>query len=218
MSTGAIDPGAVRRLQTHLGVTADGVFGPATLDAVLMKLGVASAATNTDATMAWGAKVSPMFRERVRIGSAELGVSPDDLMTCMAWESGRSFSPSKRNLAGSGATGLIQFMPATARSLGITTAELAAMTAKQQLDYVFKYFQPWQGKLHDLADLYMAILWPRAVGKPDDYVLFDRDVSPTTYRQNAGLDTSRDGKVTKAECAAKLYQMRAEGLQPENVG
>ena len=169
--------------------------------------------------MAWGAKVSPAFRARVRWICEQLQYpEPGDLMTCMAWESGRSFSASKRNLAGSGATGLIQFMPATARELGTTTDALAAMTAEDQLNYVFKYFEPWKGKLHDLADLYMTILWPRAVGKPDDYVLFDRNISPTAYRQNAGLDLNRDGKVTKAECASKLYAMRDEGLRPGNVG
>lgn len=210
-------------VQRKLGLEPDNVPGPKTLAAVEEALDLAAllpapnASLSPSGLMAWGAKVSPAFRERVRRGSAELGVSPDDLMACMAWESGRSFSPGKRNLAGSGATGLIQFMPTTARSLGTSTAALAAMTAEQQLDYVFKYFHPWRGKLRNLSDLYMAILWPRAVGKPDGYVLFDRDASPTTYRQNAGLDTSRDGKVTKAECAEKLYLMRAEGFRVGNA-
>jgi hypothetical protein len=166
--------------------------------------------------LAWGAKVSPEFRNKVRAISARLGCAPDDLMTCMAWESGRSFSPSKKNMAGSGATGLIQFMPATARDLGTSTAALAALTAVQQLDWVEKYFQPYKGKLATLADLYMAILWPAGVGKPMEYVLWDKRTRPTTFRQNAGLDINRDGAITKAECAAKLYAMKAEGLQPGN--
>lgn len=40
----------------------------------------------------------------------------------------------------SGATGLIQFMPSTAKQLGTTTDKLAAMTEVDQLDYVAKYF------------------------------------------------------------------------------
>lgn len=173
-------------------------------------------AAPTAATMAWGSKVSPAFRDRVRAICGKLGIKPDDLMSCMAWESGRTFSPSKKNLAGSGATGLIQFMPSTAKGLGTTTAALAAMTAEDQLDYVLKYFQPWKGRLVGLSDIYMAILWPKAVGKPDDYILF-QGPSSIAYRQNAGLDTNRDAKITKAETAAKLYAMRAEGLRPENV-
>lgn len=167
--------------------------------------------------LAWGAKVSPEFRDKVRVISGRLGCAPDDLMSCMAWESGRSFSPSKKNMAGSGATGLIQFMPKTAHDLGTSTAALAAMTAVQQLDWVEKYFQPYKGKLGTLADLYMAILWPSGVGKPMEYILWNKATRPTTYRQNAGLDINHDGAITKAECAAKLYGLKAEGLRPENV-
>ncbi|HEV2123198.1 MAG TPA: lytic transglycosylase [Chloroflexota bacterium] len=167
--------------------------------------------------MAWGAKVSPTFRERVRWIANTLKLDANDLMTCMAWESGRTFSPSKKNLAGSGATGLIQFMPATARGLGTTTAQLAKMTAEDQLNFVYKYFRPWDGKLKNLSDTYMAILWPKAVGQPEHYVLWDKAKMPTTFRQNAGLDLNKDGRVTKAECSAKLYAMKAEGLKPGNM-
>lgn len=163
--------------------------------------------------MAWGAKVSQTFRDRVRWICETLDLKPDDLMACMAWESGRSFSASKRNLAGSGATGLIQFMPSTARALGTTTDALARMTPEDQLNYVYKYLRPWKGRIKSLSDLYMTILWPKAVGKPDDYALFTGGIA---YRQNSGLDLNRDGKVTKAECSAKLYAMRAEGQKPAN--
>jgi hypothetical protein len=172
----------------------------------------------TSLPIAWGAKVSPAFRNKVREIAGRLGCAPSDLMACMAWESGRTFSPSVKNMAGSGATGLIQFMPKTAIGLGTTTANLADMSAEQQLDYVERYFQPFKGKLTSLADLYMAILWPLAVGKPLEYVLWDSRSKPTTYRQNSGLDANRDGMITKAECSAKLYAMKAEGQRTENVG
>lgn len=165
--------------------------------------------------IAWGAKVSATFRERVWWIAETLAIDPDDLMACMAWESGRSFSASVRNAAGSGATGLIQFMPSTALTLGTTTAKLAQMSAEDQLNFVYKYFRPWGGKLKTLSDLYMAILWPKGVGQPDDYVVFSGGVA---YRQNAGLDSDRNGRVTKAECAAKLYAMRAEGRRAESLG
>lgn len=167
--------------------------------------------------LAWGGSVTPEFRDKVRAISSRLGNDPSDLMACMAWESGRSFSPAKKNMAGSGATGLIQFMPATAQALGTSTDALASMTAVEQLDWVEKYFQPYKGKLRDLSDLYMAILWPAAVGKPLDYVLWEKGSRPTTYRQNAGLDANHDGTITKAECSAKLFGMKAEGMRPENV-
>jgi hypothetical protein len=174
--------------------------------------------------LAWGAKVSPAFRDKVRTISASLPCDPSDLMACMAWESGRSFRPDVRNMAGSGAVGLIQFMPTVAQELGASDDALAAMTAEAQLDYVERYFAMWKrrlapGKPFGLGDLYMAILWPAAVGKPDDFVLFDVDdtAHPARYRQNAGLDIDKDGKVTKAEAAAKVLAMKAEGLRPLNV-
>jgi hypothetical protein len=168
--------------------------------------------------IAWGAHVSPVFRDRVRWIGETLKVDPNYLMACMAWESGESFSPSKRNMAGSGATGLIQFMPSTAVSLGTSTAKLAAMTAEDQLNYVYKYFRPHAGKLNNLGDVYMAILWPKGVGKPDSYVLWDADESPTTFRQNAGLDIDKNRKVTRAECLRKVTEKLTKGLLPENRG
>lgn len=169
--------------------------------------------------LAWGAKVSEAFRDKVRTIAADLGCAADDLMACMAWESGRSFRPDVLNMAGSGAVGLIQFMPTTAAGLGTSCATLARMTAEAQLDYVAKYFAPYKGKLHTLADIYMVILWPRAVGQPDNYVLFHKDDAdhPARYRQNAGLDTDHDGNVTKAEAAAKVLAIKAEGLRPLNA-
>lgn len=197
-------------IQRRVGVTPDGLIGPATIAAIAAALGM----NEGRRPIAWGAKVSQEFRDRIWWIAEELQLNPDDLMACIAWESGETFSPSVKNMAGSGATGLIQFMPTTAENLGTTTAALARMTAEDQLNYVFRYFEPYQGKLKTLGDVYMAILWPRAVGKPDDYALFTSGIA---YRQNAGLDTNRDGRVTKAECTAKVAEKKAKGLRPENM-
>jgi hypothetical protein len=166
--------------------------------------------------LAWGAKVSPAFRTRLRAVCANLGVDPSFLMACMAFETGRSFSPSVRNAAGSGAVGLIQFMPTTAQALGTTTDRLAALSAVKQLDFVEKYFLPRKGKLLSLEDVYMAILWPAAIGKPLTHVLFRKDdpLNPRRYIQNAGLDYNRDGVVTKSEAAARVRRELELGLQP----
>lgn len=172
--------------------------------------------------IAWGAKVSATFLDRCKwiVEDLQIGVSTSDgmskLLSCIAWESGRTFSASVTNKAGSGATGLIQFMPATAKALGTTTAALAKMKAEDQLNYVWKYFAPYKGKLKSLSDLYMAILWPKAVGKPETFVLWDKGAMPTTYRQNAGLDINKDGGIIKAEASAKLNAMLAEGMTDKN--
>lgn len=158
------------------------------------------------------------------------------LMACMAWESNETFSANVRNMAGSGATGLIQFMPSTAlpffwsadqikrmteaqkKANGIAaTNRLAAMTPEDQLNYVFRYFKPWKGRLKNLGDVYMAILWPGGVGQPDTYVLWNKDTRPTTYRQNAGLDINKDGRITRAECLVKVTEKLTRGFQPGRV-
>lgn len=189
--------------------------------------------------MAWGAKVSALFRDRVVWISDEIklpaDVGPNALMACMAFESGRTFSPSIRNAAGSGATGLIQFMPSTALPYFHTDAEirqmsvaekaakgraacdkLAAMSAEEQLNYVFRYFKPYTGRLKNLGDVYMAILWPGGVGKADDFPLWDSATKPTTYRQNAGLDVNRNGVITRGEALTKIRAMLDEGMKPGN--
>lgn len=167
--------------------------------------------------LAWGAKVSQAFRDRVRTIASNLGLPADGaswLMACMAWESGRSFSSHVQNAAGSGAVGLIQFMPATAASLGTSTEHLAEMTPEQQLEYVDKYFEPYRGKLHLLSDVYMVILWPKAVGQSDATILWDKDTRPTTFKQNAGLDGDHNGQITKAEAASRVHDCYVEGLRP----
>lgn len=106
---------------------------------------------------AFGAKV-------IQIASA-LGIpNPDYLMGAMNIES--SINPSAVNPT-TGATGLIQFMPGTARALGTTVEALKQMSNVQQLDYVYKYFFPYKGKLNTFADVYLTIFYPAAVGKPD---------------------------------------------------
>ena len=168
--------------------------------------------------LAWGARVSAGFRQKIRAIAGNLSTDPNFLMACMAFETGETFSPSKRNPV-SGATGLIQFMPRTAVALGTTTEALAAMTAEAQLDFVAKYFAGKAGKLATLADVYMAILWPAAVGKPEDFVLFAKDgPNAVAYQQNRGLDINHDGKVTKAEAASKPAAMLTKGLLPVNAG
>jgi hypothetical protein len=59
---------------------------------------------------------------------------------------------------------------------------------------VERYFEPQATRLKTLSDVYMAILWPRAVGKPEDYVLYDNG-------------------ITKAEAAARVQQALEQGLE-----
>ena len=168
-----------------------------------------------DVELAWGKRVAPAFKNKVIEISAELGIDPNNLMAAMAFESGRTFSSSIQN-PDSGAVGLIQFMPPTAKGLGTSTAALKKMTPLAQLDFVRLYFLPRKGRLNDLNDLYMAILWPRAVGRLASYVLFAK--GSKQYSQNRGLDVNNDGLITKAEAASRVQQHLVEGMRPELRG
>lgn len=141
------------------------------------------------------------FRLKVIEIADRLNIDPNWLMACMSFETGGTFSPSIKNIAGSGATGLIQFVPSTAQGLGTSVEALAQMTAIDQLDWVEKYFQPYKGRIRSLEDCYMAILFPAAIGKGKDHVLFSGGIA---YRQNAGLDANRDGRITVGEATAKV--------------
>ncbi len=163
------------------------------------------------AKLLWGQKVSQKFRDRITWTADALGCDVNHLMCVIAFESGRTFRPDVRNAAGSGATGLIQFMPSTAKGLGTSTDELAQMTAEDQIRFVYRYLLPYKGRMQTLADVYMAVLWPAAIGKPESAALWSTVSHPTTYRKNAGLDIDGDGVITKAEAAAKVRAMEIEG-------
>lgn len=171
--------------------------------------------------LAWGnhQNVTQAFRKKAHGLAIYLGIEPDWLMACMAWETGprARFTSTVRNAAGSGAIGLIQFMPKTLKDMGYTVEHAAAMTPVQQLDLVREYFEPYRGRLHSLSDVYMAILWPAAIGKPETSALWTQEGRPTTYRQNSGLDINRDGVITKAEAAAKVRATLEAGQVPPYI-
>lgn len=162
--------------------------------------------------IAWGAKVSAAFKEKVLEISLFLDVSPDYLMACMAFETGETFNASIKNAVGSGAVGLIQFMPSTAKGIGTSTDALSKMSAVAQLDYVKRYFTHFKGRLKTLEDVYMAILYPAAVGKSSGHVLFQE--GKKTYTQNKGFDANSDGKITLKEISHKVYEKYEKGLLP----
>ena len=148
------------------------------------------------------------FQSEVSRVAKSLNVPEDYMYAIMSFETGGSFDTSQKNMAGSGATGLIQFMPSTAEGLGTTTEELAQMSRSDQMKYVEKYLgQNLAGRMDTkdgaaLSDFYMSVLYPVAVGKPENYALFKQ--GSREYAQNAGLDKDGDGIVTKAEAAAKV--------------
>jgi len=143
------------------------------------------------------------FVIKVKQVALRLRVDPNWLMAIMYFESARTFSPSITNSVG--ATGLIQFMPATAIGLGTTTAALRNMSAVQQLDWVEKYYKQSYKFLKISAassyvDTYLITFFPAAVNKGLDFVIQTKTLSAALIaRQNPIFDTNKDGQLTVRE-------------------
>lgn len=144
------------------------------------------------------------FLAKVAEIAAKLSIPADWLMIVFKIES--SMNHRAVNVV-SGATGLIQFMPATAAGLGTTTAALRAMTNVQQLDFVFRYFKPYAGKINSITDLYTITFFPRALGKPDNFILQTDTISAGTIAaQNRPYDINRDNQITFGELKAAIMR------------
>ena len=119
-------------------------------------------------------------------------------MFVMYFETAKTFRSDKINPV-SGATGLIQFMPSTARALGTTTQVLKQMSNVDQLFYVRKYLLPYKGKMKSWIDVYLAVFYPAAIGKPN-YIITPDIVA----RQNPVFDLNRDLDITVDEIRTAL--------------
>ncbi|MFM2292653.1 MAG: hypothetical protein RIS29_2466 [Bacteroidota bacterium] len=126
-----------------------------------------------------------------------LGILVDDLMTVMYAESRlneRARNPYTR------ATGLLQFMPSTAVGLGTTVDALYNMNNVQQLYYVYLYFKPYIGKIHNVYDLYKVVFFPASLGKPQTWTFETSKLSASLVAtQNPAIDLNKDKKITVAE-------------------
>lgn len=147
------------------------------------------------------------FEMRVREVSHSLGIAPEWLMAVMHSES--KFDASVSNFKGSGATGLIQLMPKTAKDYTITVEQLRNLNHVQQLDYVYHYLnkvrKSRKTQFNSLTELYLAILYPRALeahNKVPHYTLYAHP--SVSYKMNSGLDENKDNRVTVSDIDARM--------------
>ena len=113
----------------------------------------------------------PDFNKKLQKVAQELGISYDTLYKIIKFETAGSFSPSSKD-PNNVSVGLIGFTERTARGLGTSKAELAKMTAVQQLDYVYQFYknagvQPGE----DIGTIYMRTFMPAFVNASDSTVL-----------------------------------------------
>lgn len=165
-------------------------------------------------TILFGAKVSAAFKAKVIEICAALGIEPDHLMACMAFETGEHFLSKEQHKNGS--VGLICFTEDGASAVGKTKAQLLKMEETEQLEYVKKYFERKAPLIKTLEDVYATIFCPAAVGKSDDYVCYSADKDGDKYTLNSGLDLpgkdgKKDGKITKYEIALKVREKIPRG-------
>ena len=149
----------------------------------------------------------------------DLGVDPMYLANTMYAES--RLDPSVKNMAGSGATGLIQFMPQTAANLGTTTDELSRMTPVEQMEYVRRYFSAdnlGAGRLRDLRNdpsqhnVNMAVFLPSMIGKP-----VDTQIPQEYWRQNGSIRTPSDYTRSAEKRVNDYIQSSPVDTQPDPV-
>jgi hypothetical protein len=127
----------------------------------------------------------------------DLGIAPNWLLYVMWMES--KIDPKIVNSI-SGATGLIQFMPSTAKGLGTSVEALRQMDAVEQMNYVHKYFLPHKGKMKSAEDVYFAVFFPAAVGKDEDWVMKTKHVSASKIAaQNKVVNLNGDDQITVGE-------------------
>ena len=112
------------------------------------------------------------FQQGVEQLAQKYNVSVQDLYAVMSFETGGTFDPAQENMVGKGATGIFSSCHQQQRDWEHLLKKLSKMTRTEQLKYVDKYFSNKGIEGGNLDDLYMAILFPVAVGKPDNFVLF----------------------------------------------
>jgi hypothetical protein len=154
----------------------------------------------------------PDFLPKLIAGAQSRGLNPDHLLNVMAVETSGTFNPAIKNPTSS-ASGLIQFMANTAKSLGTSTAALRAMTATHQLDYVFKYFDQSikkYGPLDTQGKVYAAV-GAGKVGRTDESIVMRR--GDRGYEGNkATWDRNLDGLITQGEMGVAALNKLGAGI------
>lgn len=146
-----------------------------------------------------------------------LGMHVDWLAAVMSFETAGTFSPSILNAAGSGAFGLIQFMPSTAQGILKTATKQEAVDRGRAMSFseqlkkmVVPYFKGH--KYNNLNDVYLKVFFPAAMGKPDTYVVGAQDgtdFQQKVYAQNRGFDSADKGYITRADITKRINSVLA---------
>ncbi len=144
------------------------------------------------------------FINQVKITSRSMHILPEWLLTCIYMES--RFNPKAVN-KDTGASGLIQIMPSTAKDIKISLNEILSMGAIAQVQKVIPvYFKNKIGRMKSVYDVYFAIFYPVAIGKPNSFIIGREkslEFAKKVRNVNSGYDFNKDGVISVGE--VKLF-------------
>ncbi|GGI87268.1 transglycosylase SLT domain-containing protein [Deinococcus wulumuqiensis] len=130
-------------------------------------------------------------------GVAErLGIDPQALLAVAFKES--ALNPAAVNKA-SGASGLIQFLPSTARGLGTTAEAVRRMSPTEQAPYIERYLREAGVRPGASLEQVYAAVFAGSASKTGRVLYTTAD--GRAYSDNKGLDLDGDGKITSMEAA-----------------
>lgn len=139
-------------------------------------------------------------RELAELEARYPGLDRNELYRVIDGES--RFDPTARNP--SGASGLFQFMPATARELGYDTATIRRMSPAQQLNVYGKYLDRWNYNPSNSLGIMQAAPAYANSRSGNDVVY---GVGSAAWRQNPGWRSSPNGPIT-VEGINRYYRNR----------
>jgi peptidoglycan hydrolase-like protein with peptidoglycan-binding domain len=225
--------GAIKSFQEDADIEVTGVLNDDTLSRMSVNLDIlASAAQEAlgeelfpapsadDSTIAASGEIlkgaallrNTDFQNKVRDIANRLGVEVNELISLFGLETGGKYDPSIQNSIG--ATGLIQFMPTTAKGLGTSARALSRMSALQQLDYVYTYLDQGKKPYKDVTDLYMQIFYPRARSEDAGFVIgserSDRYAKKVAQQNPYFSNHGAKEYITKADVIAKVKKLASK--------
>lgn len=128
------------------------------------------------------------FRNAIESLAERRGISSSELYKVIQGESG--FNPRARN--SSGATGLFQIMPGTARELGTTTDRIRSMSPVEQVDLYDKYLERWNYNSSNRLGIMQAA--PAFANREPDAVVYGK--GSAAWKQNPGWRELNNGPIT----------------------
>jgi len=129
----------------------------------------------------------------------DIGVDPSLILIKFYIESG--IDPTQRN-RDTDASGIFQLMWFNLPK-GMTPKEFSMLSATEQLKYYRKYITPYKKYLKnaEIEDLYLLGLYPaKVINKTEIIFVYPSE----NYIQNRGLDTNKDGKITRRDIRRKI--------------